>query len=273
MDLNRSERAERKRGVEMKPHRIVVNVATTEHYRRGQARLVKAVQELDPAATFGLWNGVPHGSPEHHETNYAFKAHALKAMAQTGATLLWCDSSIVPIASLETIWEKIEADGVWIPLNSSQPPVNYLWTADSAYADLFVRHAKASDEEFMRDMRELNKQIPHCATTAFGISLAHQNGGWFLDQFTRYAATRAFHGPWINALNVEQMARHPNAYHNLARCSACGPPEVKGHRHDQTAASVIAWSLGIVPTVQPDLFAYKGCEGPNTRLVADGDYL
>jgi len=50
---------------------------------------------------------------------------------------------------------------------------------------------------------------------------------------------------------------------------------VRGHRHDQTAASVIAWRLGFELTNPPNIFAYgRAGEAHDERtiLLADGSY-
>ena len=66
----------------------------------------------------------------------------------------------------------------------------------------------------------------------------------------------------------------PNGRHEkrMAPCGIPGPLDVLGHRHDQTALSVIAWRLGCVLDAPPDTFAYKGGENEKTILIADGAY-
>ena len=55
----------------------------------------------------------------------------------------------------------------------------------------------------------------------------------------------------------------------------CGGPDVLGHRHDQTALSVIAARAGCKLTEPPEFFAYgKHTEAvdPRVILLADGAY-
>ncbi len=105
------------------------------------------------------------------------------------------------------------------------------------------------------------------ATTAFGISLAHPTGRAIFEEFFRLASTtRAFHGPWRNSNSPD----YPMA--GEKRMGPCGPPDVLGHRHDQTCLSVIAWRLGCVLDSPPDTFAYRGGENEKTILIADGAY-
>ena len=234
-------------------HRTVVNVAT-DSWIRMQDRLIREMHLYGEHVMY--WRQqLPPGSPPHREAGicaaanvdairpYAFKAYALKAAADQGFTsLLWCDSSVRPLRSLAPLWERIERDGYWICDNGWR---NDVWTADEAYDDLF------HDEDAGRQ-RAMNFTIHHVVATAFGLSLTHPLGRAFLDEYYLLASeTRAFCGPWQNT-------NHPDAagVNNGHPRGPCGPPHVRGHRHDQTAASVIAWRLGMVLDKPPAMFCY-----------------
>jgi hypothetical protein len=235
---------------------------------KGQARLGNALQV--EACEFAHWNGLPGEWPSHQDKPYAFKAYALKDVVDHyyHDLLLWADSSILPIRSLEPLWERIERDGYWFSRNGWN---NYEWTADSAYPDLFPSEGWGRTDliEALQPLphaRTLNRTIPHVVATTFGINVRHPKGRAFLDEYYRLASeTRAFCGPWINS-------NQPGIIANPPHCSPCGPAGVRGHRHDQTAASVIAWRLGFELTDPPNIFAYKGGETADTILVADGGY-
>lgn len=229
--------------------RCIVNVATGP-YGRGQDRLI-ANQYVD--VPMKMYRDVmPPGSPSHLDVPYAMKAWALKAAADEGATaLLWADACILPIRSMEPLWEKIERDGYWISRNGWQ---NSEWTADSAYADIGVT-------------REENEQIPHVVATTFGLSLAHPTGKAIFDEYLRLAQTKAFCGPWMNKNHPDYTSMPVNG-----RCAPCGPPTTRGHRHDQTALSCVAYKAGVTLTDPPNFFAYRGGEVESTVLVADATY-
>jgi hypothetical protein len=216
----------------------VVNVATGDHYVKGQKRLMAAVGS---GATMACWtNEMPPDSPAHSEVPYAFKAFALQGACRRGhSLLLWADASILPIGSLGPLFGRIHRDGYWISRNGW---MNSQWTADSAYVDLGVT-------------RQENAGILHVVATAFGLNAEHSCGKAILAEYIRLAKTKAFCGPWRN-------------------CAAtpCGGFGVLGHRHDQTALSVIAWKLGLQLTEPPEWFAYRGGESPETVLLADGAY-
>lgn len=185
-------------------------------------------------STLMTWrDALPHGSPSHQDVPYAFKAYALKTAADQGFdTLLWCDACIVPGAR--------SFNDLWEKIEtqgywfSRNGYWNSEWTAESAYADLGVTH-------------EENAAIPHVVATAFGLSLKHSAGREFLDEYFRLAQTKAFCGPWSGGIGVQ-------------------------HRHDQTAAGVLAWRLKMQLTDPPEWFAYRKGETEKTVLVADGNY-
>lgn len=252
-------------------HRAVVTVATGA-YVRGAQRLndILAAQGED----FVCWlNRLPNDCPSHRYVPYAFKAYALKHAEKRGYTsLLWADACIRPVSSLEPIWERIEKDGYWMSNNGF---TNDQWTADSAYPDLFTeatfpRLPNRTETEHWDEARAINHGITHVVATTFGIDLRHSKGRAFLKEYFRLASeTKAFCGPWINA-NAEMATRI-----NAPRVMPCGPLSTRGHRHDQTAASVIAWRLGFKLTSPPDLFAYPNADGSFPKeaiLIADGKY-
>lgn len=252
--------------------RLIVNVAT-DSYVNGQDRLSAAMTQL--GETTQCWrNNFPPGCPPHRTRGilagsreqdcvpFAFKAYALKAAADAGHTsLLWCDACIVPLKPIDELWEKIECEGVWFNRNGW---TNYEWTAESAYPDLFPEWNAYVDGYITA--REENKRIPHVVATTFGLNLKHEKGAAFLAEYYRLASeTRAFCGPWQNSASPREQGRNsdrPTGY--------CGPPDVLGHRHDQSAASVIAWRLGVELTDSPKFFSYEGGQTNETVLVARG---
>lgn len=217
-----------------------MNVSTGDRYHQGQERLYREIYKLSPKLELLFWSHVPSHWPKHEEKPYAFKAYSLISASRIADTVLWCDASVVPIRSLEPLWEKIERDGYWLARNGF---LNTQWTCDSAYPDLFpgIPYERA---------REENSKIPHVVATAFGLNLRSEIGKKFLDEYYRLAQTHAFCGPWKND-------------------GTCGPSDVSGHRHDQTAASVIAHRLGMQLTDCPQFFSYSP-DDEKTILWAKG---
>ena len=216
--------------------RAILNVATGR-YVTGQHRLIAACQQHSPAATRYFWkNEMPPGSPTHHRVPYAFKAHAIFwAQAQGEQLLLWADASILPIRSLEPLWDRIERDGYWIGRNGWK---NGEWCVSDALELFGMTREEAMEQE-------------HVVATSFGVNLASDIGQQIAREYFRFATNGSFCGPWT--------AKEKD-------------PRVRGHRHDQTALSVIAHRMGLKLTASPDIFAYRGGETENTIVVADGAY-
>ena len=251
-------------------NRGVVSVATGP-YVKGQDRLRKEL--LKQGVLDVSWRGMlPPSSPTHEDVPYAFKAVALKkAQGLSYDTVLWADACILPIKPLGPLFDRIEQDGYWFSNNGW---TNYEWTADSAYPDLFPECFDSGKGCYdYPEARDLNRKIPHVVATCFGISLRHPKGISFIDEYWRLATqTKAFCGPWINASWKDP--EHPNRLHcatNDGRVRSCGPSDVRGHRHDQMAASVIAWRLGFKLTNSPDVFAYAKFREDGAFHVEDQD--
>jgi hypothetical protein len=250
--------------------RAVINVATTPQYIRGQKRLYHSIRENSPGVGFDVrrWTQEPHtGCPPHEKVPYAFKAYALEQSRKAGGeTLLWCDSSIVCLRNLTPLFERIERDGYWIANNGW---LNSQWTADSAYPDLFspadLLPAYGLVGSIHSNLVALNRTIPHVVATCFGLSMRTDIGRTILAEYFRLASeTQAFVGPWWNSNGErEDYRKHPGA-------APCGPPECLGHRHDQTALSVIARRLGCQLTNCPEIFAYWEGRDESTILAAKG---
>ena len=183
---------------------------------------------------------MPPGSPSHQEIPYAFKAWAIEAARNRGADLvLWADACILPIRSMDPLWDLIQRQGYWFSRNSFQ---NGEWCCDAALPLLGITRDEAFEQE-------------HVVATTFGLNLRSEIGATFASEYLRMAQNGSFCGPWVN---------------NAGEASA--DPRVKGHRHDQSAASVIAHRLGMELTNPPQWFSYKGGETEETVLVADGAY-
>lgn len=244
-----------------------------------QNRLIKGMSDLGEE-TIRWTDALPRNCPPHRTGGtmaarrdddarpYAFKPYALREAQGRGYTsLLWCDSCIVPLRPLSPIWDACERDGVWICRNGWN---NDVWTAASALPDLFAESDLVNDNTRLFGysdvdaMRHVNAKIEHVVATVLAVSTAHPVGAAFLAEYFRLASeTRAFCGPWQNSNSPKVPGRN-----NRRPSGPCGPPSVLGHRHDQSAASVIAWRLG-VQLHDPVWFSYD--ETPETILLAKGE--
>lgn len=253
--------------------RAVVCVATTPHYQRGMERLGKVCLERNESCI--QWSREPDGSPKHSAVPYAFKAFALSHASEHADLLLWADACILPIRDMEPLWKRIEEQGYWFCNNGYS---NYEWTAESAYGDLFQEELQRGGQGYhrpwtMEEVKRANQlSIKHVVATTFGLNVRHPKGAAFLREYFRLASsTQAFCGPWGNTAWTEQDGSKPYSDPRNSRYSLCGPADVRGHRHDQTAASVIAWRLGMELTDPPAPFAYAKFNSHGNFNPADQD--
>lgn len=227
--------------------RCVVNVATgNSFYKHGQMRLARELRRFDPWADQVFRQSYASNWPDHKAKPYAFKSFIMMEAAKTHDLVLWCDSSTVPIRSMEPFWEKLEREGHFL-VNGNQGS-NYEWTADSAYQYLFP-------DMTIEQARETSRKIPQIVGGILGVNVRSKSGCAFLEEYFRLANTDAFAGPWAN-LNCPSRAQY--GADSSYTTAPCGLPDVKGHRHDQTAASVIAWRLGLQLSQYPEPYAYNG---------------
>ena len=243
-------------------NRAIVTVATTARYQRGQARLKESAREFGYCSVVAF-DQLPDGCPRH--VPFAFKPWALKAAQEMGAeSVLWCDSSIAVVRDLRPLWERIERHGHWMSNNGF---TNYEWTADSAYPHLLPELPQ------LEWARKTNRGISHVVAGCFGLNLRTVNARHFVKKFYEFANCGAFQGPSCNANCT--LTKHDHRGAPRGFCVPCGPPDVRGHRHDQTAASVLAWKLKWQLTNAPEVLIYgkpEAATDPRTLLVADGSY-
>jgi len=186
--------------------------------------------------------GVPMGCPTPEDAPYASKVYAMQAAADAGFTsVLWADASVVAVRPLLPIWELMEGTGYWL---ASAPWLNGrpLWVAGEWISDAAL--------PLLNVTREESFGIPKLATHSLGLDLEKEVARSFLSQWMEAANNGSFYGPWDNAGGA-----------------ASSDPRVLGHRHDLSAASVIAHRLGMDYTLNN--FLTFGSDAPETILRVD----
>lgn len=196
----------------------IINYATggpDSVFARGQGRLVKECLKQGYKGDFLLFNDEnPLNCPSHAQVPYAFKPHAMKAAAELGYRyLLWCDSSVYPVAPLNTIFDIIKKDKYLFFMCGWKAGQ---WCSDAALDSLGVTRDEAM---------EMDQLIGGCQGLDMGDVLCRA----YLSQW--YELSRdgiSFVGAWTN--EKRQVSKDPR---------------VLGHRHDQVCASILAWQLGM----------------------------
>jgi hypothetical protein len=176
---------------------------------------------------------------------YAFKPFAMEQARKSGFDIIvWLDASMVVIRALDTLMYEVAEVGHWFPLDGW--PTGE-WCSDAALELLKITR----DEAF---------QIPTLAAGAMALDLRHPWSSAFLSDWLELCRLGAFRGPWTN--ENHEASKHPR---------------VRGHRHDMTCASVLAWRAHMKLTEQPKFYSVGDSKRPEsfpeeTVIVADGDY-
>lgn len=190
-----------------------------QDFSRGLARIREDLQRLDFSGDFLAWDQrYPKGSPTQEQAPYAYKPFCLDELRRQGhGRVLWLDASIRIKKPLEPLFEIIEEDGYLI-FEGSHSVGEYC--KDEALETLGIT-------------REASFEIPACRSCVLGLDLNDPISAEFLRRLKDKAVDGiTFPGPkwsgiqgWPRTVSMD--------------------PRVKGHRHDQTAASVIALELGM----------------------------
>ena len=214
----------------MPPRRCVVSLATAN--RGYDTAYLRLEQSLRAVAFGGEFFGWPPGSfpprcPSHDDVPFAFKPACLaQARAHGFETALWLDATCVAVKGLETLFDIIEAQS-YLLFSNGRKRVGE-WASDAALARLGVTRDEAMD------IREIN-------AAAIGLSLTAAPGAEFLDRWVAEAHHgEAFRG---SAGKCDERGTYDMKWNRGAMAST--DPRVRGHRHDQTVAGILAHQLGM----------------------------
>lgn len=209
--------------------RVVVNYADdAKWYRRGQERQRKSMENAGGGFEYiGFTDNRNIGAPPHWSVPYAFKTYALMYCLNKGYDqAIYVDASIYAVKSWEPIWEKIAQQGHYFE-ESGHWAGN--WTKDSVLQRLGVTRDEAM-------------KIPMFSAGFTGLNFRNELALEFLRRWHECACDGdSFKGTWDNE-NL-QMSKDP-------RC--------KGHRHDMSVASILAYKLGMELGKGGTFLAYIG---------------
>ena len=194
----------------------LVNFAKgSPRYIKGQSRLKKTFIDNGYEGDFAFYTDESQlkGCPLHKEVPYAFKAYALTEQMKKGYDILiWADSLITLEKPFIQVLKRIKENGHILLLNGWNTGQ---WCSDKALVTLGIT-------------REESFTYPHMMACLMAWDCSIERNKEFLRQYQARAEDGTFKGDWKN---------------NKLQVSA--DKRVLGHRHDQTAASVIGTNLGI----------------------------
>ncbi|MBP1687535.1 MAG: hypothetical protein H6Q33_3678 [Deltaproteobacteria bacterium] len=209
----------------------IISVATRhKRYPEALVRLRESVLRSGFTGEFLCWppGVLPDGCPPHLDTPFAFKPYGFHEACRRGKDLvLWLDASCVVVRKLDRLFQTIADEGHVLFRNGDFALGE--WASDQA-----LGHFEVSREHAM-SMHEVN-------AAALGLNMKNQTAVDFLEQWYRAAkqglpfrGVRDALGTWEDYAAIK--------WNRGNKVSA--DPRVRGHRHDQTVAGLLAHKLGM----------------------------
>lgn len=229
-------------------------------YPRGIARLINEFELHSPGFKILSWsNTLPPGAPDHViEDGYDYTAYCAKPFAlletyTAGADVgILVDAAFYPIRPIHPLVEHIAQNGYYLCKNGFSVGA---WCSDRALKTLGLTRDKAmAIQEASSYCVGLNWHDPRCLM--------------LIEEWTRLAVDRiTFPGPHTNVHRLDNNPGFPSRNAGFVSHDH----RVNGHRHDQTALSVIAHKLGMTDLVsRPKFTTYAGHQTSETVLVNKG---
>jgi hypothetical protein len=237
--------------------RVVLSLATGGPYARQLDRLAASLSASGYTGDVRFWRAgeLPPECPPHAVTPFAFKPFAFAAVQREGEALaLWLDASAVVVRPLDELFAEIARQGYVLFANGRR--VVGEWSSDEALAALGISRGAAF-------------AMPEINAAAVGLSVRHP-------------AAQAFLARWLDAAREGTTFRGQRRPFSSARDyvgmkwnhggRASTDPRVRGHRHDQTVAGVLAHESGLCLTSAWIESASSGPPPrPDTIIVIDRD--
>jgi hypothetical protein len=225
-------------------------------YPRGIARMIERFHAVSSGFDIRAWvNCLPPGAPEdvvedkYDYTAYCAKPFALFEASSDADVGILLDAAFYPVRHIEPLICHIAANGYYLCRNGYRAGE---WASDRA-----LRHMNTTREEAM----EIEEASSYCVGLDFRLGQSRE----LLDQWCSYASDGCtFPGPHTN------IHAHP-FFEGRNTGIVSHDPRVRGHRHDQTALSIIAHRLGMTNlSERPAFTAYAPHSTAETVLENRG---
>lgn len=177
-------------------------------------KLIRSIQLYNPGLDVCVFqNPQEIGSPPHYENPYAFKVYAIQKARDMGyTTIIWCDSCLRAVRSLESLIKDINQSGVYFQKDG--------WPCGQWSNDRALEYFEVTRDQAM------NISSIYACFMAFNFKTDVANE--FFVKWKRACQMGIFIGRWKNDDKTESQD---------IRCT--------GHRHDQTCAELLAYTLKI----------------------------
>lgn len=216
--------------------RVILSLATAEgRYPQQLDRLARSLAGVEFTGETRFWRpgSLPAECPSHDDSPFAFKPMAFREARRGGDGLaLWLDAACVAIRPLDDLFADIAQRGYVLFANGAHRVGE--WASDAALAQCGVT-------------RDAALAMPEVNAAAIGLDLSHPLALEFLDRWSEAAANGvAFRGQQARFASKREYL--DVKWNHGGRASA--DPRVRGHRHDQTVAGILAHQLRMTPTTR-----------------------
>ena len=191
----------------------IISVGVGHWYPKGIHRLGKSLNYHGWPGDTILHTEYPEGCPPHNEVPYALKVYAFQEAFDKGYTsAMWLDSSVWCIKYPDEHINSLAGDGYYL--------VDCEFMCDEWTNDNCLNHFGLT--------REQAREIPMISGGILGLNMDFEIAREFFAQYKGAMEAGAFKGMWKDDEKVEGSG-----------------DRYKGHRHDQSCASIIAHRLGM----------------------------
>lgn len=196
--------------------RCVVTLGVGQNFAGGVRRLEAGLIANGFDGERRMLTAYPPGCPTHKDAPYSFKPWLVDQARRDGFDqVLWMDAACVPVKPLDGLFGELAIEGAIFPYSGLRI---WEWCSDACAKQMGVSRNK------------LRGMCPSMWACVMGFDFRHETINEFLDQWLAYSRDGvSFHGSWRNE-NGETSV----------------DPEVKGHRFDQTVATILAFRLGLL---------------------------
>lgn len=190
-----------------------ISVGVGQRFELGIERLRASLTANDFAGDVILDTEYRPGCPTHKEIPYGFKPWMFNMAREKGyKQVMWLDSACVVVKSLKGIFHLLKKQGNVFTYSTDRV---WEWCSDACAKKMGVSRAK------------LSGYCPSLWACAMFLDFRHDKANEFLDKWLAYSRDGVtFHGAFTN----ENHQVSEDDY-------------VRGHRHDQTVASILAFQL------------------------------
>ena len=219
----------------------IATVGLGNHYPQLVARMLQRFDAVSPGYNVQAWvNTTPPGTPFTFVDSYNYTAYAAKPFAMHALQFDGCDIAIL-------------LDAAFYPVRDIKPLIDHIEEVGYYFCNNEFKVGEWCSDACMKEFgltREALWQIPELSSYCVGLDLRRGECKQLLAQ-------------WRSAAYNQRMiaGRHTAGGVGRNHGFVSDDPAVKGHRHDQTVLSIIAYQFGMQELVKrPKLTAYAAME-------------